>query len=62
MNEKVYINADFKAQLSNLNCGFGEDYITITRKEGDKVFFQYGKCKLHVTKNELEEGRLKTED
>jgi hypothetical protein len=62
MNEKVYINAEFKAELTNLNCGFGEDYITITRKEGDKVFFQYGKCKLHVTKAELEEGRLKAED
>ncbi len=61
MNEKVYINAEFKAELANLNCGFGEDYITITRKEGDKVFFQYGKCKLHVTKAELEEARLKAE-
>ena len=61
MNEKVYINAEFKAELTNLNCGFGEDYIIITRKEGDKVFFQYGKCKLHVTKAELEEAKLKAE-
>ena len=59
MNERVYINTEFKAELANLNCGFGEDYITITRKEGDKIFFQYGKCKLHITKKELEEGRLK---
>jgi hypothetical protein len=61
MNEKVYINTEFKAELANLNCGFGEDYITITRTEGDKVFFQYGKCKLHVTKAELEEARLTAE-
>lgn len=58
MNEKVYINAEFKAELSNLSCGFSEDYIIITRKEGDKVFFEYGKCKLHITRSELEEARL----
>ena len=58
MNEKVYINGEFKAELSNLSCGFSEDYIIITRKEGDKVFFEYGKCKLHITKSELEEVRL----
>ena len=61
MNEQIYINAEFKAELSNLNCGSGEDYIIVTRKEGDKVFFQYGKCKLHVTKAELEEAKLKSE-
>jgi hypothetical protein len=61
MDDKVYINAEFKAELANLNCEFGEDYITVTRKEGDKVFFQYGKCKLHVTKAELEEVKLKGE-
>lgn len=61
MNEKVYITNEFKAELTNLNCGFGEDYITITRREGDKVFFQYGKCRLHVTKAELEEAKLKPE-
>lgn len=61
MSEKVYITAEFKAELTSLNCGFGEDYITITRREGDKVFFQYGKCKLHVTRAELEEARLKAE-
>ena len=61
MDEKVYINAEFNAELASLNCGFEEDYITITRREGDKVFFNYGKCKLHVTKAELEEARLKAE-
>lgn len=61
MDEKVYINTEFKAELAGLNCGFEEDYITITRREGDKVFFKYGKCKLHVTRAELEEARLKAE-
>jgi hypothetical protein len=61
MNEKVYINEEFKTELAGLNCGVGEDYITILRKEGNRVFFQYGKCKLHVTKAEFEEARLKTE-
>lgn len=62
MDEKVYINAEFKAELSNLNCGFGEDYIIVTRKEGDKVFFKYGTCKLHVTRAELEAARLGSDD
>lgn len=61
MSNKVYITEKFKSELSNLNCGFGEDYIDITRTEGDKVFFKYGKCKLHITKAELEEAELKAE-
>ena len=61
MDEKIYINAEFKAELASLNCGVDDDYITVTRKEGDKVFFKYGKCKLHVTKAELEEARLRAE-
>ena len=40
MSNKVYITEKFKSELSNLNCGFGEDYIDITRTEGDKVFFK----------------------
>lgn len=62
MNEKVYINDGLKNELSNLNCGFNEDYITIIRREGDKIFFQYGTCKLHITKAELEEYQLKAKD
>jgi hypothetical protein len=61
MSNKVYITEKFKSELNNLNCGFGEDYIDITRTEGDKVFFKYGKCKLHITKAELEEVELKAE-
>lgn len=62
MSNKVYITEKFKAELNNLNCGLGEDYISITRTEGDKVFFEYGKCKLHITKAELEEVELKAGD
>jgi hypothetical protein len=58
MSDKVYIKEDFKKELDNLNCGLAEDYITITRTEGEKVFFKYGRCKLHITKNELEEVKL----
>lgn len=61
MKEKVYINSEFKQTLENLNCGYGEDYITIYKYEGDKVFFKYGKCKLHVTKSELESYKLTAE-
>ncbi len=55
---KVYIKQEFKKELDNLNCGLVEDYITVTRTEGEKVFFQYGRCKLHITKDELEEVKI----
>jgi hypothetical protein len=58
MNEQVYINSEFRDILTNLNCGCVDDFITITRYEGDKVFFKYGKCKFHVTKAELESYKL----
>ncbi len=60
MNEKIYINEEFKAELNNLGCGCNEDYITVYKQDGNKVFFKYGKCKLHVTKAELEDAELKT--
>ncbi len=55
---KVYIKQEFKKELDNLNCGLVEDYITVTITEGEKVFFQYGRCKLHITKDELEEIKI----
>jgi hypothetical protein len=61
MKEKVYINSEFQETLKNLNCGYSEDYITINRYENDKVFFQYGKCKFHVTKAELDSYRIKAD-
>lgn len=60
MNEKIYINEEFKTELNNLGCGSNEDYITVYKQDGNKVFFKYGNCKLHVTKTELEEAELKT--
>lgn len=58
MSEQIYITSEFREQLQELKCGCLDDTIAITRKEGDKVFFQYGKCKLHVTKSELENIQL----
>lgn len=55
MNEKIYINEKFKGELSNLNCGYNEDYITVYKQEDNKIFFKYGKCKLHIPKAELED-------
>jgi hypothetical protein len=61
MANKVYITEKFKSELNNLGCGLGEDFITVTRTEGDKVYFEFGRCKLHVTKAELEEAELKAD-
>lgn len=58
MTDKVYINNIFKQELSNLKCGTTDDFIIVTRIEGNKVFFTYGDCKLHVTAAELEEARI----
>lgn len=55
---KIYIKDDLKQQLCNLNCGFNQDYIEVYRREGSKVFFKYGKCKLHITDEELENYRI----
>lgn len=61
MNERIYINEEFKSELTNLNCGCKEDYITVYKQDGNKVFFKYGKCKLHVTKDELQQSKKETE-
>jgi len=56
MEERVYITEAFKQELINL-AGI-VDYITIYRREGNKIFFSANNCKLHLTKAELEEARL----
>ena len=61
MKDKVYINSTFIDTLKNLNCGYSDGYITINRYEGDKVYFQYGKCKFHITKDELEAYKVKND-
>ena len=60
MEEQVYITEAFKQELANLGCS-AVDYITIYRTEGNKVFFSAGRCKFHVTKEELKQATLKAE-
>jgi hypothetical protein len=57
LNEKVYINSEFKDLLRNMNVGI-VDYIVVYKKEGDKVFFKANSAKLHLTKEEFEEVKL----
>jgi hypothetical protein len=60
--EKVYINESFRDNLLKLNNGRGEDYISIYRIDGNKVFFRYGdRCRFHITKDELQEYKKSTE-
>jgi hypothetical protein len=51
----VYITEEFKSVLSQITNGYSQDYIKVYRVEGDKVFFEYGRSKLHITNAELEE-------
>lgn len=62
MSEEIYITSEFKTKLSELNCGTGEDYIVVYKREDKKIYFQYGTCKLHITKAEFEEVQVKAED
>ena len=57
LNEKVYINSEFKELLRGMNVGI-VDYIVVYKKEGDKIFFKANSAKLHLTKEEFEEVRL----
>ena len=62
MKEKIYIKREFKDSLQSIGCGLIDDYITVTRTEGNKVFFEAGSCKLHLLKDELEGVRADTEE
>jgi len=55
--EKIKITSEFKNELQNLNCQTNDDFITLTRINDGKAFFNYGRCKLHITKQELDEMR-----
>ena len=57
LNEKVYINSEFKDLLRSMNVGI-VDYIVVYKKEGDKIFFKANSAKLHLTKEEFEEIKL----
>jgi hypothetical protein len=54
MDTKVYIKSELLDQLQQLDCYCTESYINVTRIEDNKVYFTYGRCKLHVTKEEFE--------
>jgi hypothetical protein len=56
--ETIYITEEFKSVLSALSRGYSQDYITVYRKEGDKFYFKYGKCKLHITAAELDDYKI----
>ena len=59
MNEKIYITNEFKAELENLKCGFNDNYITVYKTEGDKVFFSAGRGRFHLTKGEVLDIKVK---
>lgn len=57
MEERVYITEEFKKELQNL-VGTYIDYITVYKKESDKVFFKIGRNKFHVSQTEFEAAKL----
>lgn len=57
INEKVYVNSEFKDLLRSMNIGI-VDYIVVYKTEGDKVFFKANSARLHLTRDEFEEVRL----
>lgn len=57
INEKIYVNSEFKDLLRGMNIGI-VDYIEVYKVEGDKVFFKANTARLHLTKDELEEAKL----
>jgi hypothetical protein len=60
LQDKIYINSEFKNMLWNMNCG-PIDYITIYRIEGPKVFFSAGNGRFHATPEEIESYRKDAE-
>ena len=58
MEERVYITEEFKQELINLGCT-AVDYIYVYKIEGDKVFFKADQCKLHLSKQEMDDATLK---
>lgn len=55
--EKMYITEEFSDELANLGCG-NNDFITITRREGCKVFFTAGPCKFNIQASEVQNVSL----
>lgn len=57
--ETVYITQELRDVLSQITNGYSQDYIVIYKTEGDKVFFKYGRSRLHISSKELEEYTLR---
>ena len=55
--EILYITEEFSDELANLGCG-RNDFITITRREGCKVFFTAGTCKFNIQASEVQNVSL----
>lgn len=55
--EKMYITEEFSDELKNLGCG-SNNFITITRREGCKVFFTAGPCKFNIQASEVQNVSL----
>jgi len=53
----MYITEVFSDELDNLGCG-KNDFITITRREGCKVFFTAGPCKFNIQASEVQNVTL----
>jgi len=49
----IYITTEFSEELDNLGCG-QNDYITVTRVEGNRVYFSAGSCKFNIQASEVE--------
>jgi hypothetical protein len=56
-DEILYITEEFSDELANLGCG-RNDFITITRREGVKVFFTAGPCKFNIQASEVQNVTL----
>ena len=56
-DEILYITEEFSDELANLGCG-RNDFITITRREGVKVFFTAGSCKFNIQASEVQNVSL----
>lgn len=54
MEDTIKVKKSFSKTLVELGCGTECEEITVYKKEGDKIFFKVGSCKLHLLKDEFE--------
>ena len=59
MEDRIHINTDvtvtksFSDNLKEIGCQVENGTIRVYKKDGDKVFFKAGNCKLHLTTDEF---------